>query len=58
LNKYQWTKIKLRLDIKNESQHVIQNVILPAVNDISKHTFTEPEKAIDIIKRVMDDPRY
>jgi integrase/recombinase XerD len=52
------TKIKLCLDIKDESQHIIQNVILPAVNDISKYALTEPDKAKESVKKVLENESF
>jgi len=52
------TKIKLCLEVKDESQHVIQNVILPAVNDISQYALNEPDKAREAIKKVMNNELF
>jgi hypothetical protein len=45
-------------EIKAEQQDIVGNIILPAVNDISKHVFSEPAKCRNIIKQVMDNELF
>ena len=40
------------------ADHVIQNVILPAVNEISQYALNEPDKARGAVKKVMDNELF
>ena len=40
------------------SDHIIQNVILPAVNEISQYALNEPDKAREAVKKVMDNELF
>jgi hypothetical protein len=51
-------KIEVFRDLKKEEQYIIQNVILPAVNDISQYALNEPEKAREAIKKVMENKLF
>jgi integrase/recombinase XerD len=51
-------KIQVFRDLKKEEQYIIQNVILPAVNDISQYALNEPEKAREAIKKAMENKLF
>jgi len=40
------------------ADHVIQNVILPAVNEILQYTLNEPDKAREAVKKFMDNELF
>jgi hypothetical protein len=51
-------KIQITKNIRKEQQHIIQNIILPAVNDISQYAFSEPDKAKAAIKNVLENKLF
>ncbi len=51
-------KIQITKDIRKEQQHIIQDIILPAVNDISQYAFSEPDKAKAAIKNVLENKLF
>jgi len=51
-------KIQITKDIRKEHQQIIQDIILPAVNDISQYAFSEPDKAKAAIKNVLENKLF